>query len=172
MPRSERGRAGFSHTVAHLRGGYPGDEGRRHTKYTVASGIPELKQAIVADYSCRYGLEYAPNQVVISNGAKHAIHNALMVLFGSRGRGGHPGPYWVSYSELVKLTGAKPVIVPTREDSGFKMTPEEFRRAITPKTQAFANLLASNPTGATYSRQELEQLADIVLEHDLIGACR
>lgn len=139
-----------------------------HTRYTVASGIPELKQAVVADYKRRYGLEYAPNQVVISNGAKHAIHNALTAVLDPGDEVIIPAPYWVSYSELVKLTGATPVVIPTDEQNNFKMTPEQFRKAITPRTRLLLLCSPSNPTGATYSRSELEQLADIVLEHDLM----
>jgi len=139
-----------------------------HTHYTIASGIPELKKAVVEDYKRRYGLEYSPSQVVISNGAKHAIHNALTVLLDPEDEVIIPSPYWVSYSELVKLTGAKPVIVPTREDNQFKLTPEEFRRAITPKTKLLLLCTPSNPTGTTYTKEELERLADIVLEHDLM----
>jgi len=139
-----------------------------HTHYTIASGIPELKKAVADDYKRRYGLEYSPNQVVISNGAKHAIHNALTVLLDPEDEVIIPSPYWVSYSELVKLTGAKPVIIPTREETQFKLTPEEFRRAITPKTKLLLLCTPSNPTGTTYTREELEQLADIVLEYDLM----
>lgn len=139
-----------------------------YTRYTVASGIPELKQAVVADYKRRYGLEYAPNQVVISNGAKHAIHNALAAVLDPGDEVIIPAPYWVSYAELVKLTGAKPVVVNTREENDFKLTPEEFRRAITPQTKLLLLCSPSNPTGATYTREEAEQLADVVLEHDLL----
>ncbi|MCS7238736.1 MAG: pyridoxal phosphate-dependent aminotransferase [Thermoguttaceae bacterium] len=139
-----------------------------HTRYTVASGIPELKQAVVADYKRRYGLDYSPSQVVISNGAKHAIHNALAAVLDPDDEVIIPAPYWVSYSELVKLTGAKPVIVNTREENQFKLLPEEFRRAITPKTKLLLLCSPCNPTGTTYTREEAERLADIVLEHDLL----
>ncbi len=139
-----------------------------NTRYTVASGIPELKQAVVADYQRRYGLKYTPDQVVISNGAKHAIHNALTAVLDPGDEVIIPAPYWVSYAELVKLTGARPVIVPTDEQNCFKITPEQLRAAITPRTQLLLLCSPSNPTGATYSREELEKLANIVVEHDLM----
>ncbi len=138
-----------------------------HTHYTIASGIPELKKAVADQYRSRYGLEYAPSQVVIANGAKHALHNACTSLLNPEDEVIIPAPYWVSYSELVKLTGARPVIVPTEEAHGFKLTPEQFCRAITPRTRALLLCSPSNPTGTMYSPEELGQLADIVLEHNL-----
>ncbi|MGB9688788.1 aminotransferase class I/II-fold pyridoxal phosphate-dependent enzyme, partial [Thermogutta sp.] len=124
-----------------------------HTHYTVASGIPELKRAVVEQYKARYGLSYPPQHVVISNGAKHAIHNALVAVLNPGDEVIIPAPYWVSYSELVKLTGAVPVIVHTDESNGFKLTPEAFRAAITPKTRMLLLCTPSNPTGTMYSRQ-------------------
>src|SRR5688500_2122398 len=103
-----------------------------HTHYTVASGIPELKKAIAQSYKKAHGLEYSPQQVVVSNGAKHSLHNVFTVLCNPGDEVIIPAPYWVSYAELVKLTGAKPVIVATQESDDFLMTPEQFRSAITP----------------------------------------
>ena len=139
-----------------------------HTHYTVASGIPELKRAVVDQYRGRYGLSYPPQYVVISNGAKHAIHNALVAVLNPGDEVIIPAPYWVSYSELVKLTGAVPVIVPTEESNGFKLTPEVLQAAITPKTRMLLLCTPSNPTGTMYSRQELEGLARVVLDTDLV----
>lgn len=138
-----------------------------HTRYTVASGIPALKEAICADYLARFGLEYKPSQIVVSNGAKHSLHNAFFCTLNPGDEAILPAPYWVSYAELIKLSGAVPVIVPTREEDDFKLTPEALRAAITPKTRMLLLCSPSNPTGSCYTRAELEALADIAIEHDL-----
>ena len=138
-----------------------------HTRYTVASGIPELKKAVVANYKKTHGLEYPFTSCVVSNGAKHAIHNSLFCTLNPGDEVIIPAPYWVSYAELVKLSGAIPVIVQTKESNNFKITPEEFKAAITPKTRMFLLCTPSNPTGNIYSGEELGQLADIVLQHNI-----
>ncbi len=138
-----------------------------HTRYTAASGIPELKKAVVAEYKKTHGLDYPFTSCVISNGAKHAIHNALFCTLNPGDEVIIPAPYWVSYAELVKLSGAKPVIIQTKESNNFKLTPEEFKAAITPKTRMFLLCSPSNPTGNIYSAEELGKLADIVIEKDL-----
>jgi len=138
-----------------------------HTRYTVASGIPALKEAICADYLARFGLEYKPSQIVVSNGAKHSLHNAFFCTLNPGDEAILPAPYWVSYAELIKLSGAVPVIVPTREEDDFKLTPEALRAAITPKTRMLLLCSPSNPTGSCYTRAELEALADIAIERDL-----
>jgi aspartate aminotransferase len=134
------------------------------THYTPAPGIPELRQAIATLYSDQHGLPTKPEQVVVSNGAKHAIHNALMAVCGPGDEVIIPAPYWVSYSDLVKLTGAVPIVIETTEESGFKLTPDQFRRAATPRTRLLMINSPSNPTGVVYTRAELEALADAVLE--------
>jgi len=138
-----------------------------HTHYTVASGIPELKQAVVEQCKKRYGLTYSPQQVVISNGAKHALHNAFTATLNPGDEVIIPAPYWVSYSELIKLTGAVPVVIPTEETAGFKLSAEQLRQALTPKTRMLLLCTPSNPTGTFYTRSELEGLADVVLDADL-----
>ncbi|GHT25436.1 aminotransferase [Planctomycetales bacterium] len=137
------------------------------TKYTVASGIPELKKAVVEKYKLDYGLEYNPQQVVVSNGAKHALHNVFFSVLNAGDEVIIPAPYWVSYAELVKLSGAVPVIVQTEEQNNFKMTAEQFAAAITPKTKMLLLCNPSNPTGAVYTEEELKELADIVIKKDL-----
>src|ERR1700753_35388 len=122
-----------------------------HTHYTVASGIPELKKAIAKSYKQRTGLDYTPAQVVVSNGAKHSLHNVFAVLCNPGDEVIIPAPYWVSYAVLVKLTGARPVIVRTREEDDFKLTPAALRAAITPKTKILLICSPSNPTGSLYS---------------------
>jgi aspartate aminotransferase len=138
-----------------------------HTHYTVASGIPELKAAVARTCETAHGIKYEPGQVVISNGAKHSLHNVFTVLCNPGDEVIIPAPYWVSYAELVKLTGAKPVIVPTAEANNFKLTPEMFRAAITPRTTTLLLCSPSNPTGSMYSGEELGALADIALERNL-----
>ena len=138
-----------------------------HTKYTIASGIPELKKAVVSKYKAEYGLQYEPTQVIIANGAKHAIHNAFFTTLNPGDEVIIPAPYWVSYAELVKLSSAVPIIVQTEESTGFKMTAEQFEKAITSKTKMLLLCSPSNPTGTMYSRSELEAIADIVLKRNL-----
>lgn len=135
-----------------------------HTHYTPPAGIPELRQAVARLYSDHRGLPTRPEQVVVSNGAKQSIHNALMAVCGPGDEVVIPAPYWVSYSDLVKLTGARPVVVETTEAEGFKLSPERFRRAATPRTKLLMLNSPSNPTGVVYGRAELEALADAVLE--------
>jgi aspartate aminotransferase len=135
----------------------------------VASGIPELRAAVAKQYEATHGLKYTPAQVVISNGAKHSLHNIFTALCNPGDEVIIPAPYWVSYAELVKLTGAVPVIVRTEESNDFKLTPSQLRAAITPKTTILLLCSPSNPTGAMYTPEELGELADIVLEHKLIA---
>jgi len=136
------------------------------THYTPPAGIPELRDALAAHYTEHHGLPTKAPQVVVSNGAKHSLHNALMAVCGPGDEVIIPAPYWVSYSDLVKLTGATPVVIPTTEQSGFKLTPEQFRAAATPRTKLLMINSPSNPTGVVYERAELEALADAVLETD------
>jgi aspartate aminotransferase len=139
-----------------------------HTHYTPASGIPELKQAVVDAHRAAHGLEYSPAQVVVSNGAKHALHNVFTVLLDPGDEVIIPAPYWVSYSELVKLTGAVPKAVQTEQSNDFKLTPDQLREAITDKTKMLLLCSPSNPTGSMYSPEDLGALADVVLEKDLL----
>jgi len=137
------------------------------TKYTPAAGIPALKQAVAADYTRRAGMAVTPAQVVVSNGAKHSLHNAFTALLDEGDEVIVPTPYWVSYAELIKLSGAKPVLVPTRIEDDFKLRPEALRAALTPATRMLLLCTPSNPTGVVYSADELRQLADIAIEADL-----
>ena len=140
--------------------------GRTH--YTAPSGIIELRGAVAKAYRERHGLHYLPEQVVISNGAKHSLHNVLTALCNPEDEVIVPAPYWVSYVELVKLTGAKAKIVATRPEDQFKLTPEQLRAAVTPKTTVLILCSPSNPTGSVYSPEELAALADVVLEKNLL----
>lgn len=134
------------------------------THYTAPAGIPELRQAVADLYSRHHGLPTDAAQVVISNGAKHSIHNALMAVCGPGDEVIIPAPYWVSYADLVKLTGAAPVVISTTEEQGFKLTPAQFMEAVTPRTKLLMINNPSNPTGVVYDRAELTALADAVLQ--------
>jgi aspartate aminotransferase len=136
------------------------------THYTPPAGIPELRQAVAGHYTRHHGLPTESAQVVISNGAKHSIHNALMAVCGPGDEVVIPAPYWVSYSDLVLLTGATPVVISTTEESGFKLTPKHFSKAVTPRTKLLMINSPCNPTGVVYDRSELEALADAVLDTD------
>lgn len=138
-----------------------------HTHYTASGGIPELKKAICSAFEREQGLHYEPNQVVVSNGAKHSIHNVLTALCGPGDEVIIPAPYWVSYKSLVELAGATPVIVETTEASGFRLTAEQFERAITPRTKLLLLNSPCNPTGAVFSTQQLEDLARVAVKHNL-----
>jgi len=137
------------------------------TKYTPAAGIPDLRKAVAADYTRRSGLPTTPAQVVVSNGAKHALHNVFMALLDPGDEVIVPTPYWVSYAELIKLSGAKPVLVPTRLEDDFKLHPAALRAALTPATRMLLVCTPSNPTGVVYSADELGGLADVAVEADL-----
>lgn len=138
------------------------------TKYTPAAGTLELRKAICAKLLKENGLEYKPEQIVVSNGAKQSIYNAYMVLLDPGDEVIIQAPYWVSYPEMVKLAGGVPVIVSTDESTGFKMTVEMIREKLTPRTRAINLNSPSNPTGAVYTRKELEAIAQLAVERDLI----
>jgi aspartate aminotransferase len=138
-----------------------------HTKYTPAAGIPELRAAVAKTYQKTYGVRYSADQVIVSNGAKHSIHNALAATVGPGDEVIIPTPYWVSYSDLVQMTGATSVLVPTTLETGFKMTPAQLKSAITPSSKLLMLNSPNNPTGTVYTRRELEALADVVLESNL-----
>ncbi|HTI51096.1 MAG TPA: pyridoxal phosphate-dependent aminotransferase [Planctomycetaceae bacterium] len=139
-----------------------------HTHYTASGGIPELKKAICAAFEREQGLHYEPNQVLVSNGAKHSIHNVLTALCGPGDEVIIPSPYWVSYEALVELTGATPVIVATTEASGFRLTAAQFEAAITPRTKLLLLNSPCNPTGAVFSTQQLEGLAQVAGKHQIL----
>src|SRR5437763_17192888 len=113
-----------------------------HTHYTPASGITELRTAIARWYQKTYGLTCTAEQVIVSNGAKHSLHNTLAAVCGPGDEVIIPSPYWVSYSDLVQMTGASFILVPTTAQSSFKMSPEQLRRAITPRSRL---LLLNSP---------------------------
>jgi len=137
------------------------------TKYTPAAGIPALRKAVAEDYRRRSGLAVAPAQVVVSSGAKHALHNVFTALLDAGDEVVVPAPYWVSYAELIKLTGARPVLVETSIDDDFKLRPEALRAVLSPRTRMLLVCSPSNPTGVVYRPEELAALADVAIEADL-----
>ncbi len=156
------------HTPEHIQAAARAAMQAGHTHYTPSGGIPELKKAICAAYERDYGLHYEPNQVVVSNGAKHSIHNVLTALCGPGDEVIIPAPYWVSYSALVELTGATPVIVETTEASGFRLSAAQFDAAITPRTRLLLLNSPCNPTGTTYAVAQLEALAETARRRNVL----
>ncbi len=138
------------------------------TRYTAVPGIPELKKAIQAKLSRENGLSYEADEIIVSCGGKHSFYNMAQALLDPGDEIIVPAPYWVSYPPMIQLAGGKAVIIPTTEDQGFKVTPEQLRRQITEKTRAVVINSPSNPTGSAYSLAELEALAEVIIEHDIL----
>lgn len=138
------------------------------TKYVASNGLPELREAIAAKLEKENGLSYRPSQVLVSTGAKHAIFNVVMTLCEEGDDVLVPSPYWVSYPDQVAACGACTVVVPTREADGFRLRPEALERAVTTKSRLLIINSPSNPTGAVCSREDLEAIARIVVERDLM----
>ena len=141
------------------------DEGK--TRYTAASGILELKQAACDRYFKKYGLKYTPDNAVISSGAKHSLYNVMQVLLNPGDEVIIINPYWLSYSELVKMADGVPVFVDTREEDGFLPTAESIEAAVTGKTKALIINSPSNPTGAVYGFELLKDIAAVCKKHGL-----
>lgn len=139
-----------------------------YTKYTPVSGILELKKSICDKLKSENQLDYSTSQIIISNGAKHSLHNALIAICNPGDEVIVPVPYWVSYPELVKMADAVPVLVECREEEGFKYNRENLLSAITSKTKAIILNSPNNPTGTIYSREELQIIADIAVEKDIM----
>lgn len=137
------------------------------TKYTPASGIEELKQAISDKFKNFNHLDYGTDQIVISNGGKHSLTNIFTAIINEGDEVIIPAPFWLSYPEIVKLAGGVPVIVTTTEEENFKITPEKLAAACTDKTKAFILNSPNNPTGMIYTREELEALAKVIVEKDI-----
>ena len=138
---------------------------RNKTRYTTVDGTLELKEAICAKFKRENGLDYAPEQITVGTGGKQVIFNALMATLDPGDEVIVPAPHWVSYTDMTLLAEGKPVIVPCPESAGFKLQPDDLERAITPKTKWFTLNSPCNPSGATYSHDELRQLTDVLLRH-------
>jgi aspartate aminotransferase len=133
--------------------------------YTNVAGYPELIDAICKKFKRENNLDYAPNQILVSNGAKHSLANAILTLVNKGDEVIIPAPYWVSYSELVKLAEGTNIIIDTEVENNFKITPKQLEDAITPKTRLFMLCSPSNPTGSVYSKSELKSLVDVLVKH-------
>lgn len=137
------------------------------TKYTPSAGIPQLRKAIAKKFAQENGLTYNEKQISVTVGAKQALYNLFQVLLDEGDEVVIQAPYWVSYLDHVKLAGGRPVIISTEESKGFKITPDQLEKAITSKTKALLLNSPSNPTGMVYTAEELQQLGEICVKHDL-----
>ncbi|MDZ8027069.1 MAG: pyridoxal phosphate-dependent aminotransferase [Nostoc sp. SerVER01] len=141
------------------------DEGK--TKYGAAAGEPKLREAIARKLKTDNGLDYKSENVIVTNGGKHSLYNLIVALIDPGDEVIIPAPYWLSYPEMVTLVGGVSVIVPTDATTGYKITPEQLRKAITPKTKLFILNSPSNPTGMVYTPAEIKALAEVIVDADI-----
>ena len=139
-----------------------------YSRYSPVPGYPELKKAIVEKLKRENGLEYAPSQILCSNGAKQSVCNTIMALVNAGDEVIIPAPYWVSYPQMVLLAEGTPVFVEATIEQDFKITPQQLEQAITPRTRALILCSPSNPTGSVYSKAELEALKNVLLRHERV----
>lgn len=137
------------------------------TKYTPAAGTLELRKAVAKKFKDENGLDYAPTDIVISNGAKHSLVNAFMAILNPGDEVIIPAPFWVSYPEMVKLADGVPVVLNTSEKNDFKATVKDFEKALSTKTKAIIINSPSNPTGMIYTAEELKEIADFAVKHNI-----
>lgn len=138
------------------------------TKYTPSSGIDELRQAIADKLLAEQGLRYEKAQILVSCGAKHSLYNVAEALLEAGDEIIIPTPYWVSYADQALLNDATPVLLPTKEDEGYAINPDELQKLVTPRTKAIIVNSPCNPTGATYDKRTLEAIATIAVKHNLL----
>jgi aspartate aminotransferase len=136
-----------------------------YSQYTPVEGYLELREAICRKFKRDNNLDYKPSQIVVSTGAKQALYNIAQVLLNDGDEVILPAPFWVSYSEIIKMSGGIPVEVPTSVDNDFKMTPDQLEKAITPKTKMIWYSSPCNPSGSVYNREELTALAKVIEKH-------
>ena len=137
-----------------------------YSRYSPVPGYADLRKAIADKLKRENQLDYSPNEILVSNGAKQSVCNTVMVLVNSGDEVIIPTPYWVSYPQMALLAGGVPVFVEATFEQNFKMTPEQLEKAITPKTRLLILCSPSNPTGSVYSKEELQALAEVILKHD------
>ena len=142
------------------------DQGK--TKYGPAAGEPKLRQAIASKLTKDNNLNYAAENVIVTNGGKHSLFNLMLALIEVGDEVIIPAPYWLSYPEMVTLAGGKSVIVDTTEENEYKITPEQLKQAITPQTKLFIFNSPSNPTGAVYTPEEVKAIAEVIVDHDIM----
>jgi aspartate aminotransferase len=138
------------------------------TKYTPSSGIPELRQAIAAKFKKDNALDYDPGQIIVSSGGKHSCFNVILTTCEQGDEVLIPSPYWLSYPEMVKLADATPVILPTTDETEFKLTPDQLGKAITQRTRLLILNSPGNPTGSVYTRGELRAISDLCVERGVM----
>ncbi|WP_247217905.1 pyridoxal phosphate-dependent aminotransferase [Synechococcus sp. C9] len=141
------------------------DQGK--TRYGPAAGELVLRRAIAEKFRQDNGLSYTPEQILVTNGCKQALYNLIQVMIQPGDEVLIPAPYWVSYPEMVRLAGGRPVVIPTERATGYKLTPEQLAEAVTPRSRLLILNSPNNPTGAVYQREELQALAEAILRHDL-----
>ncbi|AUS99553.1 aspartate aminotransferase [Nostoc sp. CENA543] len=137
------------------------------TKYGPAAGEPKLREAIAHKLQSDNGLNYKAENVIVTNGGKHSLYNLMAALIDPGDEVIIPAPYWLSYPEMVTLVGGKPVIIQTDAATGYKITPEQLKQAITPKTKLFILNSPSNPTGMVYTPEEIKALAQVIVDADI-----
>ena len=137
------------------------------TKYTPSSGMPELRAAISEKFKRDNGLDYKPSEIIVSNGAKQSCFNAIMAVCGEGDEVIIPAPYWLSYPDMVRLAGAEPVIVQTTQENDWKMTPEQFEEAMSPRTKMVIINSPGNPTGSVYTKDELRALVEVAADEEI-----
>ena len=155
-------------TPAHIKAAAQAALEMGFTKYTPSSGTPELRQAIADKFKADNGLDYKPSQIIVSNGAKHSCFNAILATCQPGDEVLIPSPYWLSYPEMVRLAGADPVFVQTKEANGWKMTADEMQDAMTPRTKLVIINSPGNPTGAVYTREELQAIVDVCADEEIL----
>jgi aspartate aminotransferase len=137
------------------------------TKYTPSSGMPELRTAISEKFKRDNSLEYKPSEIIVSNGAKQSCFNAIMAVCGEGDEVIIPAPYWLSYPDMVRLAGAEPIIVQTTEENDWKMTPQQFEEAMSPRTKMVIINSPGNPTGSVYSKEELRAIVEVAADEEI-----
>ncbi|MGF1677974.1 MAG: pyridoxal phosphate-dependent aminotransferase [Candidatus Methylacidiphilales bacterium] len=155
-------------TPEHIKAAAMGSLDAGFTKYTDSSGIPELREAISEKLLADNNLKYTPEQITVSCGAKHALFNALLATINPGDEVLIPGPYWLSYPEMVTLVGGEPVIVPTTAASGYKLTPDQFLENMSPLTKMIVLNSPGNPTGTVYTENELAALVEVALDEEIM----
>ena len=138
------------------------------TKYTPSSGMPELRAAISEKFKRDNGIDYKPSDIIVSNGAKQSCFNAILAVCGEGDEVIIPAPYWLSYPDMVRLAGAEPIIVQTTQENDWKMTPQQFEEAMSPRTKMVIINSPGNPTGSVYTKEELRALVEVAAEEEIV----
>ncbi|MEM9444037.1 MAG: pyridoxal phosphate-dependent aminotransferase [Verrucomicrobiota bacterium] len=155
-------------TPEHIKAAAMGAIDAGFTKYTPASGIPELREAIADKLHTDNALDYEPHQIIVSCGAKHSVFNALLATINPGDEVLIPAPYWLSYPEMVRVAGGEPIIVPTNRENAYKLTPDQFLEHMSPLTKMVIINSPGNPTGTVYTENELAALAEVALDEEIL----